>query len=158
MPPKYTALSYVWGSYASPRDTITCNGVELEITIGCAEALRQLRTHVAGPLILWVDAICINQADTVEKSRQIRLMQEIYTWAATTYVWLGKGTPQSDKAMDYLAKASRLRSNFVFLPYFSGYGMGNWREMKLLRCAAKSVTVEFYRALTCECLFRASQP
>lgn len=38
---------------------------------------------------LWVDALCINQADTTEKSAQINLMPQIYGSAARTLIWLG---------------------------------------------------------------------
>ncbi|PMD44844.1 heterokaryon incompatibility [Hyaloscypha variabilis F] len=38
---------------------------------------------------LWVDAICINQKDDVEKATQISLMKEIYSFAEEVVIWLG---------------------------------------------------------------------
>jgi hypothetical protein len=38
---------------------------------------------------LWVDAICINQGDTTERSAQVNLMDQIYRQAASVSVWLG---------------------------------------------------------------------
>lgn len=37
---------------------------------------------------LWIDAICINQSDLREKSRQIRIMPDIYFRAKTVLVRL----------------------------------------------------------------------
>ena len=38
---------------------------------------------------MWVDAICINQADVPEKNRQIAIMPFIYMRAKMVLVWLG---------------------------------------------------------------------
>lgn len=38
---------------------------------------------------VWIDAICINQVDNVEKDAQIALMTQIYSKAERTLVWLG---------------------------------------------------------------------
>jgi hypothetical protein len=41
-------------------------------------------------LEIWVDALCINQLDEVEKSHQIRFMPSIYTNAFRVMMWLGE--------------------------------------------------------------------
>jgi len=53
-----------------------------------------LLRHVAGVasgLPVWVDAICINQADLKEKSTQVSMMRDIYAAAKCVLVWLGNG-------------------------------------------------------------------
>ncbi|XXH02441.1 hypothetical protein Hte_008816 [Hypoxylon texense] len=102
--PFFTALSYVWGEYSEPKDTISCNGQQIEVTKNCLSALRHLRGF--GPLTIWVDSICINQDDVHEKSVQIPLMGTLYssTGAQAVYVWLGEGTKDTDAAMDYFGK------------------------------------------------------
>jgi hypothetical protein len=40
---------------------------------------------------LWVDAICINQQDKVEKTAQVSRMHEIYSAASNVCIWLGVG-------------------------------------------------------------------
>ncbi|KAK8245475.1 heterokaryon incompatibility protein-domain-containing protein [Phyllosticta capitalensis] len=57
--------------------------------------------------MIWVDAICMNQDDEEEKKKQIPLMEEIYTWAECTYVWLGSGSVESDNAMRWLIENSK---------------------------------------------------
>lgn len=49
-----------------------------------------------GSFTIWIDAICINQKDEVEKTQQLQFMHRIYTLAHTTYVWLGTGTEETD--------------------------------------------------------------
>jgi len=51
---------------------------------------------------MWIDAICINQADNVEKSKQIMRMPEIYREALQVRVWLGEVNQFSDIGMAYI--------------------------------------------------------
>jgi hypothetical protein len=39
----------------------------------------------------WIDQICINQSDDAEKSRQVRMMHDIYDCAKETLIILAKG-------------------------------------------------------------------
>ncbi|PVH79129.1 heterokaryon incompatibility, partial [Cadophora sp. DSE1049] len=97
--PRFMTLSYVWGEYSTPRDAIHCNeGTVITITTNCRDALIALRKRY-GKLTIWVDAICINQQDIQERSKQISLMEEIYSWSERVIVWLGPGDKSSRKAM-----------------------------------------------------------
>jgi Heterokaryon incompatibility protein (HET) len=51
---------------------------------------------------LWIDAVCINQADLAEKSQQVAIMGEIYGDAKDVIVWLGASADDSDLAMDLI--------------------------------------------------------
>jgi hypothetical protein len=78
--PKYDALSYTWGDGAVKR-TIFLNEIRVEVGENLAAALVNIRgLELAGekPRTLWIDAICINQSDLAERSRQVRLMPLIY--------------------------------------------------------------------------------
>lgn len=50
----------------------------------------------------WLDAICINQNDIIERIQQTGNMHEIYKAAQHVYVWLGVAYDSSDMAMDFL--------------------------------------------------------
>ena len=65
----YTALSYCWGK-AEPTSTINVNGQSFKIREELSSALHHLRLP-DGERFLWVDAICIDQNNDVEKSRQV---------------------------------------------------------------------------------------
>lgn len=60
------------------------------------------------PFILWVDAICINQSNNVEKSEQIRITTDIYQTAPAVSIWLGHMDEQSSLAMRLIRFAAAL--------------------------------------------------
>ncbi|KAH7336547.1 heterokaryon incompatibility protein-domain-containing protein [Rhexocercosporidium sp. MPI-PUGE-AT-0058] len=84
--PEYTALSYCWGTLADAV-SITVDGALVSVTANLAAALRSLRAN--GHSHIWVDALCINQNDQMERGQQILRMKAIYRHAATTIAWLG---------------------------------------------------------------------
>jgi hypothetical protein len=73
--PPYECLSYMWK--ALPGEiTIFCENEAIQVTSNFHAALIALR-HISKPRVVWVDAVCINQADDQEKSKQIPLMTQI---------------------------------------------------------------------------------
>jgi hypothetical protein len=52
--------------------------------------------------ILWVDAICIDQENVLERNQQVSLMAQIYRTASDVKVWLGLGTSDSDFVLETL--------------------------------------------------------
>lgn len=75
----FDAISYVWGDQ-SEKKFIQLNGFRIRIGIGAYTALRNVRDP-RDLRLLWIDSLCINQADIVERGRQVRLMKDIYTQA-----------------------------------------------------------------------------
>lgn len=94
----YEALSYVWGNADKPC-CININNQCLKITQNLYRALLHLRNNTFS-LIIWIDAICINQDDEREKERQIPLMAEIYAKASCVVVWLGDAEDDGDRALE----------------------------------------------------------
>ena len=92
--PTYTAVSYRWTG--GPSVIHVCDGDtqrRLHVCANLEAALRQIRDHTQTTrpgLLIWADAICINQEDEVEKSWQVGMMGRIYEQAAFTLVWLGE--------------------------------------------------------------------
>jgi hypothetical protein len=97
----FAALSYTWGSPDSPRRKITCNGHEFLVTKSLYGALGRIRDK-DHPAALWIDQICINQEDKLEKNQQVPLMREIYTKAFQVFVWLGEAENHSRNALTLL--------------------------------------------------------
>ncbi len=95
-PPPYTALSYRWGDEEITRP-IKINGHKKQVTENLEAALRELPRH--DYKCLWVDALCINQADLTERGRQVLRMGEIYSKATETIAWLGVDADDSGKAL-----------------------------------------------------------
>jgi hypothetical protein len=101
--PQYEALSYAWGS-SSERLPIYVDGKIMLVTRSLYDALHQFSHSVkrAQPRTLWIDAVCINQADDIEKSIQVQRMGMIYKLASQVVVWLGKEYQSSNIAMRHL--------------------------------------------------------
>jgi len=94
--PCYCALSYTWGTPKFTHRVIVGNQ-QIRVTENLHDALRQLtnRQQDKSPSIvpgnlLWVDAVCIDQSNTIERGQQICLMKMLYEQAHKVYVWLGK--------------------------------------------------------------------
>lgn len=56
--------------------------------------------------LLWIDAVCINQHDQDEKSRQIPFMGQIYSGAFRVLVWLGN-YPEQAKSLRQVERLAR---------------------------------------------------
>jgi hypothetical protein len=89
--PRYEAVSYAWG-YSPNRLKIYLNGRPFWIGHNLFQCLRNIRYNNQDR-VLWIDALCIDQADMAEKSVQIEIMAEIYQSASSTLIWLGNDKP-----------------------------------------------------------------
>ncbi|KAG8158587.1 hypothetical protein KVR01_011709 [Diaporthe batatas] len=86
-PERYTALSYAWGDPKLSHE-IWLGDERFLVSANLESALRHLRRRDS-PVRLWVDAVCINQADVVEKNSQVQQMRNIFSAATDTIAWLG---------------------------------------------------------------------
>jgi len=57
--------------------------------------------------LLWIDAICINQADFDERVAQIKIMRQIYQSASSVVVWLGDDDGDGGTAIELLFRISQ---------------------------------------------------
>jgi hypothetical protein len=109
----YEALSYVWGKDEGHL-TITLNMAEHPVRKNLECALRHLRDK-EHPRIFWIDAICINQADTDERSKQVAMMGNIYKKASKVYAWLGEADDQLNCVFDVL-REFHMRKREAIIP------------------------------------------
>ncbi|KAI8721720.1 HET domain-containing protein [Fusarium sp. LHS14.1] len=86
--PVYETLSYVWGDQTNTRQ-ITCDGSPRVITESLYLALSRLRLRDR-PRTVWIDQLCIDQTNDVEKSLQVSVMRDIYRKASRGLIWLGE--------------------------------------------------------------------
>ena len=109
----YEALSYVWGD---PKETLPISIIsigehdllvthDLPVTVNLHAALSRLRDRCF-ERIIWVDTLCINQADKEEKEYQIQSMTKIYGQANRVIVWLGEAADDSDQALEDIRVAA----------------------------------------------------
>ncbi|KAK5732457.1 hypothetical protein LTR17_010513 [Elasticomyces elasticus] len=88
-PVKYTALSYVWGS-ESPDCHIWVNLRPFLVRPGLFAYPQLAAAEKTIGHGIFIDAICINQEDTVERSIQVALMGSLYEQAFEVTVWFGE--------------------------------------------------------------------
>jgi hypothetical protein len=106
-PPHFEALSYTWGTDQS-LDPVICDRKTISATSNLLAALHQFRSR-SRALALWIDAICINQADNAEKAKQVVLMRRIYVSAQRVLIWLGPSSTDSWEAMMLIPKLLRAK-------------------------------------------------
>lgn len=113
----------------------------LQVAASLELALRYLRFEKR-PRTLWVDGLCINQADEAEKNLQIVRMDSIYANASQVVVWLGgyhgitdTGACQALPSQDgrYCVHRRQIESAFYFIRTVSGWRLlvpYYWRRSK----------------------------
>ena len=91
--PAYNALSYTWGAPDDPVHRISLNGLHFDVRSNLHGCLMHLQERGMGSkesgVPLWIDAICINQDDVLEKNSQLGMMGDIYRHATSVVSWLG---------------------------------------------------------------------
>lgn len=98
--PPYVALSYTWG-LANRLKEIQINNCRFMIRENLWWFLHHMRLRNQRKLF-WIDALCIDQSNILERNHQVNLMRQIYSNAALVAVWLGQAADNSDIAMDYI--------------------------------------------------------
>lgn len=121
--PEFWALSYVWGNSFVTVD-ITVDGSPAEATTNLASALRHIR-RAFGQVVIWVDAVCINQKDDEEKGKQVQMMGTIYTKAAKVIGWLGPEADNSRLALSTLRGIARAKMDYIL----SMCAAGRWDDV-----------------------------
>ena len=122
---RYCCLSYVWGDpnkdkkseivitykktigeHLKPKRRRGSESNKCHMTIGSslAAALRHLR-HKRNRVIIWADALCINQEDAEEKNWQILLMMQIYSNATSVHAWLGPRYDENPEVVNSVTAA-----------------------------------------------------
>lgn len=96
---EYEALSYYWGPPLFPR-RIQIDGGDHHITQTLYDALVRLRFHDRD-IILWADAVSINQNSDQEKSHQVQLMRRIYKQCERGSIYLGPEADGSELLPDF---------------------------------------------------------
>ncbi|KAL2268774.1 hypothetical protein VTJ83DRAFT_3620 [Remersonia thermophila] len=132
--PAYTALSYTWGSPEAKQYTIFLNGQRFRVRSNLYSILRHLRWRGIGTkkapadlqdstdqlqrMPLWIDAVCINQDDVLERNSQVMLMGGLYRDASAVLSWLDNILPES--TVKGLAKVRSFARTWTVLSAYLG--------------------------------------
>jgi hypothetical protein len=115
--PPYMALSYTWGDPSLTHE-IMLQRKRYRIRENLFNALNAtldymkfdpkketnpadlVTDRIGGPLkYIWIDSICIDQSNIMEKNHQVGMMKDIYAGAALVLAWLGPSDATSRSAM-----------------------------------------------------------
>ncbi|KAK7932155.1 hypothetical protein PG985_002867 [Apiospora marii] len=110
----YEALSWNWGTESKDCGIRVLYGHRREqrrlaVSRELALALKYLR-HARTDRILWIDALCINQADHEERNHQVQMMSRIYNNAQQVCVWLGQDNDDSTTAISFIREIMLLEN------------------------------------------------
>ncbi|KAH8650825.1 heterokaryon incompatibility protein-domain-containing protein [Tricladium varicosporioides] len=111
---QYEALSWSWGKSRAEhqihvrKDHGICR---LKVSRDLIWALKHLR-RPHEDRILWIDAICINQLDNIERNHQVENMAVLYDQASNVCVWLGRDNEESKMAIEFIKNEIMQFQNF----------------------------------------------
>ncbi|KAK5073001.1 hypothetical protein LTR64_000592 [Lithohypha guttulata] len=89
---QYVVLSYQWGT-SDVSHEILLDGHVFRVRPNLWAFLDVIREQQA--MMLWIDALCINQNDVLERNAQVRIMGDIFRSASMVVNWLGAGSQNS---------------------------------------------------------------
>ncbi|KAI1082312.1 heterokaryon incompatibility protein-domain-containing protein [Whalleya microplaca] len=95
----YMALSYTWGT-SDARVEIGVAGQRMYIRKNLERILRALKAIKCS--IVWIDAMCINQLDVLEKPAHLPRMAEIYHHAAMVICYVGEPDEDTGMAVEFV--------------------------------------------------------
>lgn len=87
----FEALSYTWGE-GGDKTKIIINESYREVSANLEKALRALRDlkETGLGMCYWIDSLCIDQENEMERNKQVKRMNYIYARARAVIVWLGQ--------------------------------------------------------------------
>jgi hypothetical protein len=93
----YETVSYCWGNAEDySTTTVDVEGFAVRVTKNALQVLLRFRLP-DGERKIWIDSICINQADAAERSSQVADMHIIYKNGQQNLIWLGDDDGTLDK-------------------------------------------------------------
>lgn len=134
--PDYTAVSWCWGD-ATFSESIVVNDIPMPVTPNLKETIKAIRAHLtstgASQTFIWIDALCVNQADNDEKPNQVRSIWRVYKRAKRALFCLGGEVDSSEMFMtvlqwvqSYIMEADRALVGIKWQMHESPGDRGSW--------------------------------
>ena len=110
------------------RHRIICDDRLLKVTGNLRDALYMLGNSINMPLMpkiptyYWVDALCVDQQNVLERNAQVARMSDIFHRASGVVVWLGREDEFTADALEVIHKVSAIpETDWSSVPYTSFY-------------------------------------
>ena len=97
------------------------NNVTVYSGVTLHDVLGEIRSYLrktndertAASTYIWVDALCINQKDTLEKNHQVAMMNDIYSGAQEVLMWIRFDPMEVDIAFSLLEDQALVVNIFI---------------------------------------------
>ncbi|KAI1270408.1 HET-domain-containing protein [Xylariaceae sp. FL1019] len=113
---EYTAISYTWDrtSMESVSTLTFTDGQTMPLSPTLSSLFETMKNAKPGNdgetgFSVWIDALCINEADSDERAAQVSMMDRVYSRAACVVVWLGTSDPVTQRAFRFMRSRRKLR-------------------------------------------------
>lgn len=100
--PQYETISYCWGDQSSVTP-IRLNGRIVSAPASSVAAVKCVRLP-EDDRVIWIDALCIDQADLDERAHQVAMMASIYSKSTGNLIYLGEEDKYSERAIGSIHK------------------------------------------------------
>lgn len=110
--PRYFALSYTWTCIDADaaRDYVIQIAEQQLPVLNTLQPFFHVLSLKGDPfddVWWWIDSICIDLDNLVERAQQVQLMEHIYRHAHDVICWLGKESDDTDRAVDFIKLLNR---------------------------------------------------
>ncbi|TKA72089.1 hypothetical protein B0A55_08673 [Friedmanniomyces simplex] len=112
-PPEYDALSYCWGAQQHMEPVTVDAKDDFRLSRHLYAAMLRLR-RPDRERVIWIDIICVNQANISERNRSVQLMWKIYANANRIIVWVGETESEMPTCRRLFADQSHDESQLVW--------------------------------------------
>lgn len=102
---KYACVSYTWGTTDS-RFKIRVNGKVFQVRANLFRFLDTARIKGYFDRYFWIDALCIDQSNVIERNHQVQQMGRIFSNAEEVLMWLGR-KPELESTLRQLNQSSQ---------------------------------------------------
>lgn len=144
--PAYQALSYTWGGQERVHPVHVGDGTVLLVTKNCLDALRLLRQR--NNLVVWIDAICIDQSNPAEKAIQVAKIGDVYRNATRTLIYIDSDEGDGADVADAGPSHNRSLVPSAMRKWLKGYeveGKDHFRGDSLPTCDSKMAQRPWFR-------------
>lgn len=172
--PPFDAISYTWADSKGTQDRsfrVHCGPLQLPVpvTANCETMLRRMRLPSLKRLV-WVDAICIDQASVQARNHQVHEMAKIYKGASIVPVYLGEADQMDNDLFDFLQGTCGLKllhSTETYAKYLKRLVSRSWfdrtwvmqefglerrgffiygRQLRWIKCPSKILSSSIYQS------------
>jgi hypothetical protein len=106
---EYETISYTWAGLPKCIPIFVDGGRVIHVNAPIYACLQRLEIG-SNPRYLWIDQICIDQANKKERNIQVLLMKTIFECAQKTLIWLGEEDEDTPLALECINKIPTLPS------------------------------------------------